>query len=317
MRRILLNSWFLIVLCCAMAIGLGLSSALAPLSAKVSREVVIGVVMLATSLSMDFRRLTAGRGNWIAVALACVVNSALAPPLGWLAGRLLSSALAQGLIIAMCVPCTIASAIVWTRRGAGNDAATAMVTLLTNFGCFLVLPFWTGLLLGESTSADPVALVWKLLACVAAPMLAGQLLRLAAPVAAWSERHKQGISLLAQWGVLSLAFFGAVDAGQAMLTSDARPAPLDWLALLAVVSVLHISLATLGWLAATTVGLAPPERLTVLIAGSQKTLAVGLGVASHFGPMALFPLVTYHMTQLFIDTVIVDRWRRVHDQQGK
>ena len=148
-------------------------------------------------------------------------------------------------------------------------------------------------------------------------MLAGQLLRLAAPVAAWSERHKQGISLLAQWGVLSLAFFGAVDAGQAMLTSDARPAPLDWLALLAVVSVLHISLATLGWLAATTVGLAPPERLTVLIAGSQKTLAVGLGVASHFGPMALFPLVTYHMTQLFIDTVIVDRWRRVHDQQGK
>ena len=47
------------------------------------------------------------------------------------------------------------------------------------------------------------------------------------------------------------------------------------------------------------------------IAGSQKTLMVGLYVAIHyFGGLVLIPLVIYHVVQLLMDTVVADLWRR-------
>lgn len=310
MLRFIRQSWFLVVLCLALGVGVTWGDRLALGMEAAPKELIIALVMVSISLATDFRALMAGRGNWTAVGLAVLINTALAPPLGWLFGLALAPSLAQGLVLAMAVPCTIASAIVWTRRGGGNDVATAMVTLITSFACFLVLPFWTGLLLGKIADVPPLALALRLIACVAAPMLVGQLVRLSPAVAAWANGAKAGLGVFSQCGVLLIAFLGGVKAGQVLYSSNQLPRPFDWVALVAVVIALHLLLLVIGWLLARGAGLARPEQLTVLIGGSQKTFAVGAGVVLLFGPMAIFPLVAYHFTQLVVDTLLVDFWRR-------
>lgn len=311
MWRFLQHRWFLIALCGAIVVGVAFGRRLAPAADAMSKEAVIGVVMLLTALGMNFRRLTEGRGGVTAIALAILVNVVAAPPLAWLAARGLGleSSLAAGLVIAAAVPCTVASAIVWTRRGGGNDAVAATVSMVTNFACFLTLPFWTGLLLRQTAGPDPAALALKLLACVAAPMAVGQALRMHKPLAGWADRHKPALSVAVQLGLLLLVLAGAVKAGERVHTADELPAPADWGLLLVGVLAVHVALLLLGWRAARAARLPPAETLAVAISGSQKTLAVGLGVAMLFGPLAIFPMIAYHFSQLVIDTFVVDHWR--------
>lgn len=58
---------------------------------------------------------------------------------------------------------------------------------------------------------------------------------------------------------------------------------------------------------ARAVGIGSSDRIAVAIAGSQKTLMVGLYVAIHyFGGLVLIPLVIDHVVQLLMDTVVAD-----------
>lgn len=62
-----------------------------------------------------------------------------------------------------------------------------------------------------------------------------------------------------------------------------------------------------GLALALAVGIGSSDRIAVAIAGSQKTLMVGLYVAIHyFGGLVLIPLVIDHVVQLLMDTVVAD-----------
>lgn len=312
MRRFLAERWFLVVLMASLIGGLAFSPQLAAIPRYSPKLGVIAVVMLATSLATNFGLALRARDSWSAVALALLVNAGAAPPLGWLMGRPLPPLMAEGLAVAMCVPCTIAAAIVWTRRGGGNDAAAALTSMISNFSCFLVLPLWTGLLLGATVDTKPGELMVKLLLGIAAPMLLGQVLRLSRPVGRWADEQKAALGLVAQWGVLLMALLGAIEAGNAILASEFRPSAADWLLMAAVIIVLHLALLAIAAAAARLAGIGPADALAVIVAGSQKSMAVGVGVALQFGPMTIFPLITYHFVQLLIDTLVVDRHRRRH-----
>ena len=61
-------------------------------------------------------------------------------------------------------------------------------------------------------------------------------------------------------------------------------------------------------------GLVRPDQIAVGIAGSQKTLMVGLQVGMDLH-VSILPMVVYHVGQLFLDTVIADRIRRKDEQE--
>jgi sodium/bile acid cotransporter 7 len=53
------------------------------------------------------------------------------------------------------------------------------------------------------------------------------------------------------------------------------------------------------------------ESIAIAFGCSQKTLPVGLVLASFFEttyPLVVLPLVFYHVTQLTVDTLIAERW---------
>lgn len=306
----LLRHWFLSLLAVVLAGGILVGPQWAEPLSRFPRGWLVATVMFLTALPMSFAQLATAVRATRAVGLALLLSMAVAPPLAWVVGYALPASLAIGLVVAASVPCTLASAAVWTRRGGGNDAIALVVTLVTNLLCFVILPGWLWLLLRSEIALDPTALSLRLVFLVVLPVLLAQLLRISKTVADASASRKWLLSYVAQIGVLIMVFFGAVSAGDTLARLNASSiGPTAWAVLVAAVVGLHLILFALGWYGGRLVGASNGDRLAIAVAGSQKTLMIGLDVAMGFGGLAVLPMVAYHVVQLLVDTLLVD-WLR-------
>ena len=315
MWRRLQQRWFLLALVGVLVGGIGWPESLGPVVAAIPKSAVVAAVMFLMALPLEtsvmWRAVRRPGPAW----LGALVSAGLAPPVGWLAAQTLPAELAAGMIVATVVPCTLASAAVWTRRAGGNDAVAMLVTVITNLACFLVAPAWLWLLLGADVTLDYAGLVWRLVLLVVLPIVAAQLLRQYRPLGGWATRRKVALGGLAQVGILSMVLVGAVGCGrQVGQAADGQVlSATNVTILIAGVLVVHLLLLTIGMLAARGLGIDRPERIAVGIAGSQKTLMVGLYLALELGtlagPLAILPMVAYHAVQLLVDTLLAD-WLR-------
>jgi sodium/bile acid cotransporter 7 len=80
--------------------------------------------------------------------------------------------------------------------------------------------------------------------------------------------------------------------------------------MVAAVAAVHIAVLLLGVRTSQALGFSWPDTIAVAFAGSQKTLMVGAYLAMAVGPLAILPMVVYHAVQLFVDTLIADRWAK-------
>lgn len=242
------------------------------------------------------------------------MNSVALPLFAWLVvatiGKaLLGRELSLGLLVAAATPCTLASAAVWTRRAGGNDAVSIMVTVITNASCFLVTPFWLLLTTGRQAELDPLGMISKLALVVVLPMTVAQLVRLARRVGHWTTRNKTPLGVLAQLGVLTMIFFGSIQTAQQFAVAETHPGLSQLITLLICVIGIHVLTLWAGMLAASALKVARPDQIAVGLAGSQKTLMVGLQVSIELG-FNIIPMVAYHISQLLVNTLIADRLRR-------
>ncbi len=208
--------WFLIALAGVLFAGLGFGPHLAPVLDRVPRDVVVALVMLLPTLTIDLWGVLAHCATWIAAGLASVINAGLAPLLAAAIAPFLAADLGAGLVIAATVPCTLASAAVWTRRGGGNEAVALLVTFVTNILSFLILPAWLVFLLGQSHPIAFSELSVHLLKVVVAPVLVAQVLRKIPTALGLITKHRLLLSNAAQVGVLLMVLIGAVSAGAAL-----------------------------------------------------------------------------------------------------
>ncbi|MBI2479253.1 MAG: bile acid:sodium symporter, partial [Planctomycetia bacterium] len=217
-------------------------------------------------------------------------------------------------------PCTLASAAVWTRRAGGNDAVAILVTIITNLACFIMTPLWLLAMTGKSVSSPDLSLAkmsMNLGSLVVLPMTAAQLLRFYKPLGFWATREKRMLSVLAQCGLLAMVMFGAIQSGLGF--SNPTQSPLfafDLIAMLAAVCLVHTVMLWVGVLLARLARFSREDQIAVAFAGSQKTLMVGLLMAISL-QVSILPMVAYHVSQLFIDTLIADRFRNTAASGGR
>lgn len=304
--------WFLILLAVTLLVGMIWAEQLAGVAEDLPREWIIGSVLLAMALPLRIDAMWATLRRPAPALLAVVMNLLVVPVLAWCASLLLEDDLALGMIIAAAVPCTLASAAVWTRLAGGNDAISLLVTMITNLGCFLATPaliyFFTGRSDNEVQFAD---MARKLFVLIVLPIFAAQALRLVSRVGNWATSNKIVLSTYAQLGLLTIVFTGAVNCGLKLASLQGQLAPIaGQIALMMVlVAVVHTVVWWLGYTAAAKVGMDRGEQLAVAFAGSQKTLMVGLAIALSYGGLTVLPMLAYHIEQLLIDTVLADRYR--------
>jgi sodium/bile acid cotransporter 7 len=343
MRNFWRQHWFLTTLAFLIVSGLsvgglGYGPIVEPYVKLLNPRWITAAVLFLMSFSLDSSRLWGAFRSPGPVLLAFALNYGLIPVLGWLLMRFQQSPdLRFGLMIAATVPCTTAAASVMTRKGGGNDAVSLLVTLSTNLLCFLLTPLWLRWTTSTTVDFDITRMMWELVQAVLAPTLLGQALRMVGPLRDFATRYKTEISTAAQVLIEVMVFSAALQAGMKLRQLQVSPGPpavsgeltvpndpgappvgvsepvtlMGVLVALASVAGIHLAVLAVGWFTSRALGIARPEATAVAFAGSQKTLPIGVYVATHAVaapyPFAIFPMLLYHTSQLFLDTAIASR----------
>jgi sodium/bile acid cotransporter 7 len=273
------------------------------------RTYTVALAMFLMALPLQGSAIwNALRRPW-ATLLAVAVTFGLLPLIAWGVSFGLSPELKGGLLVAAVTPCTMASATVWTRKAGGNDTAATVVTVVTNLVCFLVTPMWMYLMTGESNRqslGDVGKMVVQLLLTVVLPVVVAQTLRMRPVVAQFAMRRKYALGLASQWCILLMVLIGAINTGKQLGGEESQGmALLNVAAMIVAVLFVHLTSFWLGYFLAKGLGLRWGDQVAVAFAGSQKTLMVGMNVSMGAG-FSVLPMVTYHIGQLFIDTLLAD-----------
>lgn len=326
MLNFLKSRWFLVSLLTLITSGLlvgyhGSESSLHSIQRVIRSGAITPLVLFLMAFSLDSSQLKASFRRPTPVLWACFVNMAVLPALGWtLMGVQLADHFRIGVMIAASVPCTVAAASVITRRAAGNDAISLLTTLLTNGLCFATTPLWLQLATGQKVNLDSAVLAQDLMLTVLLPSLAGQLVRLSKTAANVAKTRKLTLGIVAQSGILSLVFVSACKAGRELQVSDTAKEVLGLMIAWVTCIVIH----SVGLALANTGGrllkFSASDRIAAAFAGSQKTLPVGVFLASSpaFSTVAfaVFPMLMFHASQLVIDTLVADRFAKRDEQSS-
>lgn len=309
--------WFLVALVSLISTGLIVGTQMPATSVEsltgiIPAQWVTAWVLLLMAFSLDSKKLKESFHSPGPVVWAASVNFGLIPVMGYLLMRAQASPdFSVGLMIAASVPCTLAAASVWTRKAKGNDAVSLLVTLVTNTLCFVVTPFWLNLATSQTVELELGHMVQRLTYVVLLPTIAGQVLRQIPALGRLAVRQKTPIGVIAQACILVLVFSAATEAGLRLSSEGQGPTAVAVATVAASCVALHLIAMLVGVTGARVFGFAAADRAAIAFASSQKTLPIGIYLASEFSaqglPFAVFPIIIYHASQLFIDTVVADR----------
>ena len=322
MKQFLSKRWFLLCLILVFIIGLMYHQDLEWVVAqKTARDTIVCSVLFLMAVSLSLHALSSGVRRPTGTLLAVLLNYGILPVVMLGVALLIPdtgfAGLRGGLLVVAVTPCTLVSAAVWTRRAGGNDSIAILVTLITNLLCFVIAPLWLLFFFGSGAEFNLSLsdMVSKLGLLVVLPMVLAQASRLYRPWATWATAHKTELGIIAQCGILSIVFLGAVQVGPELLgTQRSDGFKLMGIAIGAVL-VVHTTVFWLGIGTGRLLKLPREDYLAVGFAGSQKTLMVGLLICLELGVLVI-PMVLYHVTQLFVDTLFADYFRQ-REQPGR
>ncbi len=310
----LARRWFLVALLVGLLFAVLLPDVGRAALGWLPARAVVAVALLLIALSLD--RSDLGRAlarPWPAV-WGFVVSYGVTPPLALLAGWLAPGPpdYRVGLLLTASSPCTLASAVIWTRRAGGSDATALLVVVMTTAAAWLVTPLWLTVHVA-GLSADVGSMMLELLLVLLLPVGLGQLLRLSGRVARAAARYKAVLGVGSQLLVLAVLLKGAAEAAHRLRDAATTAEVLPLLAAAGLSLAVHLTALAVGLVGSRWLGFDRPSQTAVAFAGSQKSIPVALLLFERYlqgpYPLALVPVVCYHVGQLVLDTLIAERLR--------
>jgi sodium/bile acid cotransporter 7 len=272
----------------------------------------IFLLFLLNGLRLPRHEVRAGIGNWrflLPLGLWCFVAMGAAGWLLWQAGMaMLPAQVALGLLFLGVLPSTVQSATAYSSLGGGNVATSVVAAAVINIaGVFVSAPL-LALLANTAAAEVDLAGLERIALILILPFAIGQLAQ--GWAGGWVKGHRQLVTWFDRGSIaiaVYVAFSGAVEQGLWGLVT-----PLQWGALLVLVTLFLLLGFGGAWLLGGTLGLARPERISFLFAGAQKSIALGAPLASVLFPPAvagllLLPVLVYHLLQLVISAPLANR----------
>src|SRR5262249_4325756 len=163
------------------------------------------VSIFLSALGLEGRRLARAAGQPRAALWAVAISYLFLPALAWATGWLMPQEDYRiGLLVMASGPCTLASAVIWTRMAGGDDATALLVTMLTNATSWLTTTGWLALTTGVAASAGAASdMMLRLVLVLVVPVILGQACRAVRPVARAATRHKVALSILSRLLILA------------------------------------------------------------------------------------------------------------------
>ena len=227
---------------------------------------------------------------------------------------LLTQPLYQGLLFLTLVPSTIQSSIAFTSIARGNVPAAICAGSFSSLVGIVATPLLAAALLGSSGGGFSADSLVKIVLQLLVPFVAGQLLR--HWIGDFVARHKKVLGLVDRGSILLVVYTAFSEGMTQGIWHQVSAVRLG--ALLAVEGVLLAVMLLLTWHGARALGFGRADRIAIQFAGSKKSLASGLPMASVlFGAhasLAVLPLMLFHQMQLMVCAVIAKR--RAHDPEA-
>nr|WP_309500683.1 bile acid:sodium symporter family protein [Streptomyces shenzhenensis] len=279
----------------------------------------IAFLFFLYGVRLSTREAVDGLRHWRLHVTVLVCTFVIFPVLGMAARGLvpvlLTHPLYQGLLFLTLVPSTIQSSIAFTSIARGNVPAAICAGSFSSLVGIVLTPLLAAALLGNSGGGFSADSIVKIVLQLLVPFVAGQLLR---PwIGGFVARHKKILGLVDRGSIL-LVVYTAFSEG--MVRGIWHQVSVVRLAgLLAVEAVLLAVMLLLTWYGAKALGFGRGDRIAIQFAGSKKSLASGLPMASVlFGAhasLAVLPLMLFHQMQLMVCAVIAKR--RAHDPEAQ
>ncbi|MFJ8805786.1 bile acid:sodium symporter family protein [Streptomyces sp. NPDC102490] len=221
----------------------------------------------------------------------------------------LTDPLHQGLLFLTLVPSTIQSSIAFTSLARGNVPAAICAGSFSSLVGIVVTPLLAAALLGGGGGFSADSLV-EIVLHLLVPFVAGQLLR--RWIGGFVARHKKVLGLVDRGSILLVVYTAFSEGMVQGIWHQVSPVRLG--GLLVVEAVLLAVMLLVTWYGAKGLGFGRQDRIAIQFAGSKKSLAAGLPMASVlFGAhasLAVLPLMLFHQMQLMVCAVIAKRRSR-------
>lgn len=233
----------------------------------------------------------------------------------WLTGETLPQGLVIGLLFLGMLPSTVQSAISYSSLAGGNIAASVMASALLNLAGIFMTPLLVAVIIGASGGAAISGdTVLRIVAILLLPFALGQLAQ--GWLGKWAGRHKSLLTLLDRTAI-ALAVYVAFSSAVA----DGQMQALGWgvLGVLAAIIAGMLAAAMLAaWALGGVLSLPRADRISLLFAGSHKSIATGAPLAAILfaGPQAglvILPALLYHQLQLIVSAPLASRLAKTRD----
>ncbi|MGW1886865.1 bile acid:sodium symporter family protein [Streptomyces sp. NPDC001970] len=275
----------------------------------------VGLLFFLYGARLSTREALDGLRHW-RLHLTVLVSTFVAFPLLGLAAQglvpaVLTPQLYGGLLFLCLVPSTIQSSIAFTSIARGNVPAAICAGSFSSLAGIVLTPLLAALLIGQSAGGFSAGSLLKIVLQLLVPFLAGQVLR--RRIGPFLARHGKLLGYVDRGSILLVVYAAFSEGMVAGVWHQVTPLRLG--ALLLVEAVLLAVMLALTWYVPKRLGFDRADRVAIQFAGSKKSLAAGLPMASVlFGAhasLAVLPLMLFHQMQLMVCAVIARR--RAHD----
>lgn len=220
-----------------------------------------------------------------------------------------------GLCVFVSVPTTLTIGVALVEQAGGNAALALMLTILSNIFGILTVPFAVQLTIGSDSDAsiDALQLLVKLLFTILLPLVLGKaMLEMSSVIADFVKKYRSSFSLVKNLACVGIVWLSLSHSRKELVSQQAHQIA----ALIVVCSVLHIVFLIFNLFCAFVIQLRQRELMAVVIMASQKTFPVCLAVISYLDPdqvgdvgLLTIPCIISHMSQLFIDSFLLSKWK--------
>lgn len=314
MRSFLGRHWFLIVLALGVVSTLLVPNAMRDVTDHWEPSRTIAISLFLMAWTMPTRSLVEEVRRPLPTLWAVFLSYALVPLSAWLLSFLTPEPDVRiGLILVSSVPCTLSSAILWTRMAGGNEATALLTVMGTTLSSWFLTTAWLYGLTGASITLDVRGMMLNLVVSLIVPVVLGQAARRIPPCRRFAERYKVLLGMLAQFFILAILLKAGVAVGDRLHGRDTLNVPMVFLWSVVLAVVLHLWALASGWVSCRWLGFDRGRQIAVAFSASQKTLQVSLLLFDQYQekfPLAIMPLLFYHVGQLLLDTVIAKQIAR-------
>ena len=278
-------------------------------------KILKGAIFLAfliTGLSLDTKTVIEQLKNFRVLIASLVSSLVLIPLITFFLANLAfpgDPELVIGSVIIAVAPVTVASGTVMTAVAMGNVPLSLFICVISNFIALLTIPFLLKILLqfGQTIDLPVFSILGSLILTVLVPTVLGQLLRPRLKDLIFP--YSKVFSIFSQCVVL-LIIFNAFSASVAEILGSGII--IIWV--FGFMILLRALILAMNFTISKLIGLDQASTSAFTIHTSQKTLTVSYLVwAGYFAidfPMAMIPPIAFHLTQMFMDTMLANHFRK-------